>query len=425
MDIEDKLDILADAAKYDVSCSSSGSSRPNRPGGLGNAYYSGICHSWTADGRCISLLKILITNSCIYDCEYCVNRRSNDTPRAMLTPEEIVLLTIEFYRRNYIEGLFLSSGIVKSPDYTTELLIRTAKLLREREHFNGYIHMKGIPGTDPKLLNELGRYVDRVSVNIELPSEKSLHLLAPQKTKQAIMAPMKFFRDSIRENKEERKKFKRAPSFVPAGQTTQLIVGASGESDRQILLLTQGLYRKASLKRVYYSAYVPIMKGKNLPAVKAPPFMRENRLYQADWLLRFYQFKVDEIVDDTFPDLDLEIDPKLSWALRHPEQFPVDVNKADYEMILRVPGIGVKSARLIVASRRFSKLGFYQLKKIGVVMKKAQYFITCSELPVRTVNEMTPQRVRNLLVQKPRKKYDDRQLILDFGDEENDSVYIR
>lgn len=425
MDIEDRLDILADAAKYDVSCSSSGSSRPNRPGGLGNAYYSGICHSWTADGRCISLLKILMTNSCIYDCEYCVNRRSNDTPRAMLTPEEIVLLTIEFYRRNYIEGLFLSSGIVKSPDYTTELLIRTAKLLREREHFNGYIHMKGIPGTDPKLLNELGRYVDRVSVNIELPSEKSLHLLAPQKTKQAIMAPMKFFRDSIRENKEERKKFKRAPSFVPAGQTTQLIVGASGESDRQILLLTQGLYRKASLKRVYYSAYVPIMKGKNLPAVKAPPFMRENRLYQADWLLRFYQFKVDEIVDDAYPDLDLEIDPKLSWALRHPEQFPVDVNKVDYEMILRVPGIGVKSARLIVASRRFSKLGFYQLKKIGVVMKKAQYFITCSELPVRTVNEMTPQRVRNLLVQKPGKKYDDRQLMLDFGDEENDSVYIR
>lgn len=376
MDIEDKLDILADAAKYDVSCSSSGSSRPNRPGGLGNAYYSGICHSWTADGRCISLLKILITNSCIYDCEYCVNRRSNDTPRAMLTPEEIVLLTIEFYRRNYIEGLFLSSGIVKSPDYTTELLIRTAKLLREREHFNGYIHMKGIPGTDPKLLNELGRYVDRVSVNIELPSEKSLHLLAPQKTKQAIMAPMKFFRDSIRENKEERKKFKRAPSFVPVGQTTQLIVGASGESDRQILLLTQGLYRKASLKRVYYSAYVPIMKGKNLPAVKAPPFMRENRLYQADWLLRFYHFDAEEILSPEEPDFDEELDPKCCWALRHRELFPVEVNRAPYEMILRVPGIGVRSALRIMRLRHYGTLNFEDLKNIGVVMKRARYFVT-------------------------------------------------
>ena len=377
MDIEDRLDILADAAKYDVSCSSSGSSRPNRPGGLGNAHYSGICHSWTADGRCISLLKILMTNSCIYDCEYCVNRRSNDTPRAMLTPEEIVLLTIEFYRRNYIEGLFLSSGIVKSPDYTTELLIRTAKLLREREHFNGYIHMKGIPGTDPKLLNELGRYVDRVSVNIELPSEKSLHLLAPQKTKQAIMAPMKFFRDSIRENKEERKKFKRAPSFVPAGQTTQLIVGASGESDRQILLLTQGLYRKASLKRVYYSAYVPIMKGKNLPAVKAPPLMRENRLYQADWLLRFYEFKAEELLDRDNPNFNPYLDPKCNWAVQHYGLFPVDVNRAPFEMLLRVPGIGPKSARRIWHARKQAALGLDELKRMGVVLKRAQYFITC------------------------------------------------
>ena len=377
MDIEDRLDILADAAKYDVSCSSSGSSRPNRPGGLGNAHYSGICHSWTADGRCISLLKILMTNSCIYDCEYCVNRRSNDTPRAMLTPEEIVLLTIEFYRRNYIEGLFLSSGIVKSPDYTTELLIRTAKLLRERKHFNGYIHMKGIPGTDPKLLNELGRYVDRVSVNIELPSEKSLHLLAPQKTKQAIMAPMKFFRDSIRENKEERKKFKRAPSFVPAGQTTQLIVGASGESDRQILLLTQGLYRKASLKRVYYSAYVPIMKGKNLPAVKAPPLMRENRLYQADWLLRFYEFKAEELLDRDNPNFNPYLDPKCNWAVQHYGLFPVDVNRAPFEMLLRVPGIGPKSARRIWHARKQAALGLDELKRMGVVLKRAQYFITC------------------------------------------------
>lgn len=288
MEIGEKLNILADAAKYDVSCSSSGSSRKNMAGGLGNAKYSGICHTWTADGRCISLLKILMTNACIYNCEYCVNRKSHDILRVFLSPEEIATLTIEFYRRNYIEGLFLSSGIIRSPDYTTELLIKTARILREREHFNGYIHMKGIPGTDSKLLNELGRYVDRVSVNIELPSEKALRLLAPQKSRDAIMAPMKFFRDRIAEQKQERSK--RAPAFVPAGQTTQLIVGASGESDRDILRLTEGLYRVAKLKRVYYSAYVPVMEGKNLPVIARPPLLRENRLYQADWLLRYYGF---------------------------------------------------------------------------------------------------------------------------------------
>lgn len=375
MDIGEKLDILADAAKYDVSCSSSGSARANK-GGLGNAHKSGICHTWTADGRCVSLLKILMTNSCIYDCEYCVNRRSHDTARAMLTPEEIAHLTVEFYKRNYIEGLFLSSGILKSPDYTTELLIRTAKILREQEHFNGYIHMKGIPGTDPALLDELGRYVDRVSVNIELPSERSLHLLAPQKTKRAIIAPMKFFRDSIAAHREEKKHFKRAPSFVPAGQTTQLIVGASGESDRQILLLTEGLYRAASLKRVYYSAYVPVMRGKNLPAIKRPPLNRENRLYQADWLLRFYKFRAEEILTPEEPDFDEELDPKCNWALRHRELFPVEINRASYEMILRVPGIGVKSALRIVRLRRLGFLSFDDLRRIGVVMKRASYFIT-------------------------------------------------
>lgn len=375
MDIGEKLDILADAAKYDVSCSSSGSSRASQ-GGLGNGHKSGICHTWTADGRCVSLLKILMTNYCIYDCEYCVNRRSHNTPRAILTPEEIVLLTIEFYKRNYIEGLFLSSGIIRSPDYTTELLIKVARLLREREHFNGYIHMKGIPGTDRALLNTLGRYVDRVSVNIELPSEKSLHLLAPQKTKKAIIAPMKFFKESIEEYREERKKHRSTPSFVPAGQTTQLIVGASGESDRQILLLTEGLYHKASLKRVYYSAYVPVMQGKNLPLIGRPPLSRENRLYQADWLLRFYKFQADEILTPDNPNLDENLDPKCMWALRHRELFPVEINRASYEMILRIPGVGVRSALRIVRLRKQGNLSFDTLKRIGVVLKRARYFIT-------------------------------------------------
>lgn len=375
-DIGAKLNILADAAKYDVSCSSSGSGRKNQPGGLGNAHQSGICHTWTADGRCVSLLKILMTNSCIYDCEYCVNRRSHSTPRAILTPEEIADLTIGFYKRNYIEGLFLSSGIIRSPDYTTELLIKTARLLREKEHFNGYIHMKGIPGTDAKLLNELGTLVDRVSVNIELPSEPSLQLLAPQKTRKAIIQPMKFFRDSIVQNKEERKHFKKAPAFVPAGQTTQLIVGASGENDRQILLLTQGLYQKASLKRVYYSAYVPVMQGSHLPAIKRPPLIRENRLYQADWLLRFYHFQAEEILTPDMPNFDEELDPKCTWALRHRELFPIEINRAPYEMILRIPGVGVKSALRIVRMRRYGGLSFSQLSRLGIVMKRARYFMT-------------------------------------------------
>ncbi len=376
MELQEKLAILSDAAKYDVSCSSSGSARANTKGGLGNAHLSGICHTWTADGRCVSLLKILMTNACIYDCEYCVNRRSHDTPRAIMTPEEIVSLTINFYKRNYIEGLFLSSGIIRSPDYTTELLIRVAKLLREREHFNGYIHMKGIPGTDGKLLNELGRYVDRVSVNIELPSEKSLKLLAPQKNRNAILTPMKFFRDNILAAKEEKKHFRRAPSFVPAGQTTQLIVGASGESDRQILLLSEGLYDKAALKRVYYSAYVPIMKGKNLPALMKPPLARENRLYQADWLLRFYHFQAEEILTPENPNFDEELDPKCTWALRHRELFPVEINRASYEMLLRVPGIGVKSALRIVRMRRYGNLSFANVSRLGIVMKRARYFMT-------------------------------------------------
>lgn len=376
MELMEKLEILSDAAKYDVSCSSSGSTRQNTKDGIGNAHKSGICHTWTSDGRCVSLLKILMTNVCLYNCEYCVNRTSHDTKRAILTPDEICTLTMSFYKRNYIEGLFLSSGILRSPDYTTELLIETAKLLREREHFNGYIHMKGIPGTDPKLLNELGRYVDRVSVNIELPSEKSLKLLAPQKTKKAIFQPMKYFHDAIIERREEKKHFRKAPAFVPAGQTTQLIVGASGESDRQILLLTEGLYRKAALKRVYYSAYVPVMKGKNLPALRRPPLSRENRLYQADWLLRFYHFQASEILTADNPNFDTELDPKCTWALRHQGLFPVEINRASYEMILRVPGIGVRSAMRIMRMRRYGGLSFSDLTRLGIVMKRARYFMT-------------------------------------------------
>lgn len=377
MDLKEKISILADAAKYDVSCSSSGSSRMNRPGGIGNGARNGICHSWSADGRCISLLKILMTNSCIYDCEYCVNRRSNDTKRVFLSPEEIVSLTIQFYRRNYIEGLFLSSGIISSPDYTTELLLKIAKLLRLRENFNGYIHMKGIPGTNTKLLQELGHYVDRLSINMELPSEHALQLLAPQKTHSAIIQPMKFIHDQFVERSDEKHLAKYMQPFIPAGQTTQMIVGASGENDRHILKLSEALYKKMSLKRVYYSAYVPIMTGKNLPAVKQPPLLRENRLYQADWLLRYYHFSADEILTDQQPNFDLAVDPKTNWALRNWQLFPIEINTAAYEMILRIPGIGIRSAARIVAMRRLTPLSYDNLKHIGIVFKRARHFITC------------------------------------------------
>ena len=412
-----KLKILTESAKYDVSCSSSGTVRRNQAGTLGNTVGGmGICHSFAEDGRCISLLKVMLTNVCIYDCAYCINRRSNDIPRATLSVSELVDLTIEFYRRNYIEGLFLSSGVVRNPDYTMERLVRVAKDLRTIHKFNGYIHLKSIPGASQELVNEAGLYADRMSVNIEIPKEENLKLLAPEKDHQSVYQPMRYIQQGVLTNKEDRKKFRYAPRFVPAGQNTQMIVGATSESDKDILFLSNALYQHPTIRRVYYSGYVAVNTyDKRLPVLKQPPLVRENRLYQADWLLRFYQFKVDEIVDDAYPNLDLEVDPKLSWALRHPEHFPVDINKADYEMILRVPGIGVKSAKLIVASRRFSKLGFYELKKIGVVMKKAQYFITCSELPSRTVNELTPLGVRKLLLPSPKKrKTDDRQLMLNF-----------
>ena len=373
-----KLEVLTDAAKYDVACTSSGVDRPGRPGALGNTVKAGICHSFAADGRCISLLKVLLSNDCAYDCAYCVNRRSCDGPRATFTPEELCRLTVEFYRRNYIEGLFLSSAVVKNPDYTSELMLVTLKKLREEERFWGYVHVKAIPGADPRLTHALGLYADRMSVNIELPSQKSLALLAPQKSKEKILAPMGLIRDGIRENAADLAHYRAAPKFVPAGQSTQMIIGATPETDRQILALTEGLYRKYQLKRVFFSAYMPVVSDRNLPARDTPPpLLREHRLYQADWLLRFYGFSAGEILDDQHPDFNPLLDPKCNWAVNHMEHFPVEVNRAPYEMLLRVPGIGVKSAKRIRAARRYAALDFDALKKLGVVLKRARYFILC------------------------------------------------
>ena len=410
-----KLKILAESAKYDVSCASSGTSRSHKKGQIGSAESWGICHSFAEDGRCISLLKIMLTNSCIYDCAYCINRRSNDLPRATFSVTELVNLTIEFYRRNYIEGLFLSSGVVRNPDYTMERLVKVVKDLRQVYRFNGYIHLKSIPGASQELVNEAGLYADRMSVNIEIPNEQSLQLLAPEKDFQSVYTPMRYIQQGLLHSAEERNKYRHAPRFVPAGQSTQMIIGATSDSDKDILHLTSALYKRPSMKRVYYSGFVPVNGYDNrLPALKQPPLVRENRLYQADWLLRFYNFKVNEIVDDSYPDLDLEIDPKLAWALRHPEVFPVDINRADYEMLLRVPGLGVKSAKMILTARRYSRLGSSHLKQIGVVLKKAQYFITCHELPTRTVNELKPENVRRILTQRKATKIDDSQLIIPF-----------
>ncbi len=411
----DKLKILAESAKYDVSCASSGTSRSHKKGQIGSAEGWGICHSFAEDGRCISLLKIMLTNNCIYDCAYCINRRSNDLPRATFSVSELVNLTIEFYRRNYIEGLFLSSGVVRNPYYTMERLVKVVKDLRQVYRFNGYIHLKSIPGASQELVNEAGLYADRMSVNIEIPNEQSLQLLAPEKDFQSVFTPMRYIQQGMLQSAEERKKYRHAPRFVPAGQSTQMIVGATSDSDKDILHLTSALYKRPSMKRVYYSGFVPVNGYDNrLPALKQPPLVRENRLYQADWLLRFYNFKVDEIVDDSYPDLDLEIDPKLAWALRHPEAFPVDINRADYEMLLRVPGLGVKSAKMILTARRYSRLGTSHLKQIGVVLKKAQYFITCNELPTRTINEIKPENVRRILTQRKVTRIDDGQLIIPF-----------
>lgn len=381
MDVLEKLTILTDAAKYDAACTSSGGDRAPKRGVLGNtsASVAGCCHSFSADGRCISLLKVLLTNRCVYDCKYCVNRRSNDTPRAAFTPEELADLTIQFYRRNYIEGLFLSSGVFRNPDYTTELMIRTLALLRETYRFNGYIHAKAIPGTSPELVERLGFLADRLSVNIELPSEAGLRSLAPDKTKGAILTPMRQIQVRNRQSREELVKYRHAPKFAPAGQSTQLIVGATADTDLHILRLTQGLYDRYQLKRVFYSAYVPVVEHALLPArdVK-PPLLREHRLYQADWLLRFYGFRAEELLDEDHPAFDTRVDPKCSWALAHLDFFPVEVNRADRESLLRVPGVGVLSARRILAARRAGPLHIEDLKKLGVVMKRAQYFLTAS-----------------------------------------------
>ncbi|MDY6794961.1 MAG: putative DNA modification/repair radical SAM protein [Actinomycetota bacterium] len=378
MDLKSKLRILGAAARYDVSCASGGVRRDGRKGETGNCSVYGVCHSWSDDGRCISLLKILFSNRCIYDCAYCANRASAQRPRASFTPDEVVDLTLNFYRRNYIEGLFLSSAVWVSPDYTMEMLLSTVKKLRLEHGFNGYIHLKAIPGADSQLISRAGAFADRMSVNIELPSERSLRLLAPQKTKQDILGPMGHMSSGIVENKDERKRFKKAPAFIPAGQSTQLIVGASPESDLRIVSLAEGLYRGYGLKRIYYSAFVPVSEDPRLPHLEEPPLLREHRLYQADWLMRCYNFRSEEILDDEHPHLDRELDPKSGWALRHLDFFPVEINRADYETLLRVPGLGVKSARRILAARRSHSLDFGDLKKIGVVLKRARFFITCS-----------------------------------------------
>ncbi len=375
--ITEKLQILADAAKYDVSCASSGSNRKNINKGLGDTGM-GICHAYTEDGRCVSLLKILLTNHCIFDCAYCVSRKSNDIKRAAFTVQEVVDLTINFYRRNYIEGLFLSSGIFKNADYTMERLVRIAKKLRTEHNFNGYIHLKAIPGASDDLMKLAGLYADRLSVNVEMPTEQSLKLLAPDKKREDMIKPMKFLKNEIIQYKEDKSIHKHTPHFAPAGQSTQMVIGATPESDFQILHLANGFYKKMNLKRVYYSGYVPISNDNRLPAIGTPvPMIRENRLYQADWLMRFYGFDVSEIVDAGNPHLDIDIDPKLSWALRNLHLFPIDINKADEALIMRVPGIGVASAKKITSARKFAQLGWNHLKKIGIAYNRAKYFITC------------------------------------------------
>ena len=404
MTLYDKLNILTDAAKYDVACTSSGVDRRGDGTGMGNCSRSGICHSFYADGRCISLLKILFTNECIYDCKYCVNRSSNDVVRTSFTPDEVCTLTIEFYRRNYIEGLFLSSGILKSPDYTMELIYATLYKLRHVYNFQGYIHVKAIPGADQRLIRLTGFLADRMSVNIELPTAEGLRRLAPHKSRKNILTPMRIVQKEREENRQEIELYKSAPRFVPAGQSTQMIVGATPETDYQILNVAETLYKKFDLKRVFYSAFVPVNSDKDLPALngEGPPLLREHRLYQADWLLRFYHFKAEELLDETNPNFNVFLDPKCCWALKHLEQFPVEVNRADYRMLLRVPGIGYKSASRIVKARRMGTLKYEDLKKMGVVLKRALYFITCSGKMMYPVKLDEDYITRNLLNTKER-----------------------
>lgn len=399
MSMYDKLQILSDAAKYDVACTSSGVDRQGDGTGMGNCKKSGICHSFSADGRCISLLKILFTNECIYDCKYCINRASNDVVRTSFTPDEICTLTMEFYRRNYIEGLFLSSGILKTPNYTMELIYAALYKLRRECNFQGYIHVKAIPGADQGLIQRIGFLADRMSVNLELPTAESLRLLAPHKSRKNILAPMRLVQQRHNDNKKEIVQYKNAPRFVPAGQSTQMIIGATPETDYQILNVAESLYKKFELKRVFYSAFVSVNEDSALPARtgEGPPLLREHRLYQADWLLRYYQFEAAELLDEKNPNFNIFLDPKCDWALKHLEYFPVEVNRADYSMLLRVPGIGVKSASRIVKARRMGTLQFEDLKKMGVVLKRALYFLTCSGRMMYKTRIEEDYIMRNLL----------------------------
>lgn len=407
MTVMDKLGILTDAAKYDVACTSSGVDRKGNGKDIGSCIKAGICHSFGADGRCISLLKILLTNECIYDCKYCINRKSNDVPRATFTPEEVCELTMQFYRRNYIEGLFLSSGIIESPNFTMELIYRTIYLLRNRYRFNGYVHVKGIPGADARLVQMTGFLVDRMSVNLELPTAEGLRQLAPNKHRKNILTPMRQIQNGIAENKNEIVLYKNAPRFVGGGQSTQMIIGATPESDYQIMSVAEGLYRKFELKRVFYSAFVNVNEDSALPALPGgPPLLREHRLYQADWLLRFYGFEADELLNEKRPYFNVMLDPKADWAVRHLEQFPVEINRASYETILRVPGIGVKSAQRIVKARRTGSLTFEDLKKIGVALKRALYFITCSGRMMYNTKIEEDYIVRNLTMVKEKLPFD-------------------
>lgn len=403
--IREKLEILADAAKYDVSCSSSGSNRKNENKGLGDAEGTGICHTYTEDGRCVSLLKILLTNHCIYGCAFCVSRRSNDIKRAAFTVDEVVELTMNFYRRNYIEGLFLSSGIFKNADYTMERLVRIVKKLRNEQRFNGYIHLKTIPGASEELLKEAGLYADRMSINLEMPTESGLKLLAPEKSHEDVKKPLDYIQQTITQFSSEKALIKAVPKFVPAGQSTQMVIGATPESDKEIMHMANAFYKDFSLKRVYYSGYIPISNDSRLPVIGSqPPLIRENRLYQTDWLMRFYGFDVKEILNDAHPNLDVDIDPKLSWALRNLEQFPVDVNTADYKMIMRVPGIGVASALKIVQARKFGRLHQDQLKKIGISFNKAKHFIRYADSPLQ-LRDYESGHIKAVILSESTSKY--------------------
>ena len=403
--IQEKLKILADAAKYDVSCSSSGSKRSNTNKGLGDSSGMGICHSYTEDGRCVSLLKILLTNHCIFDCAYCVTRKSNDIKRAAFKVQEVVDLTINFYRRNYIEGLFLSSGIFKNADYTMERLVAVAKKLRKEENFNGYIHLKSIPGASDELMREAGLYADRLSVNIEIPTESGLKKLAPDKNREDFIKPMAKVKNEIIQYKAEKKIIRNTPKYAPAGQSTQMIIGASGENDFQIMQTSNHFYRNFNLKRVYYSGYVPISYDDRLPKIGSEvPMLRENRLYQTDWLMRFYGFDVSEILNEQHQHLDLDIDPKLSWALRNLHEFPVDVNTADKRMLARIPGLGMRSVHKILNARRFRRLNWEHLKKIGVALKRAKYFMVCDSNQFEK-RDLTSEKIKGFILQNSNSKY--------------------